>query len=310
MRAILRHLTPARAVLLTLAILAGAAAIDPGAALNLLARTQPYRLVADVAYGEGARRRADVYLPASQGAPASAVVYFYGGSWNTGAKELYRFIGAALAQRGVATIVPDYSLYPQARYPAFLEDAAQALRWTRDNAERFNIDPARIFLMGHSAGGHIAAMLAFDRRWLAAAGLDPARDVAGMIGLAGAYDFSIDTDLLRGVFGAPANAAATQPLTYVTRDAPPALLLTGDADETVKPRNTRALAESVRAIGGDVRDIYYPGLDHREIVGAFSPLLRFLAPVEDEVARFVSTRRARPDNTVEPPRAGADERTK
>lgn len=310
MREILRHVTPARALLAILAIFLGAAAIDPATVVNVFARTQHYRLLSNHAYGEDARRRADVYLPESLSGPAPVVIYFYGGSWNTGAKEIYRFIGASLAARGVVTIIPDYSLYPKARFPAFLEDAAQALRWTRDNAALFGADRSRIFLMGHSAGAHIAAMLAFDKRWLAAVGLSPAQDIAGVVGLAGAYDFAIDTELLRGVFGSPANAAETQPLRHVTCDAPPILLLTGDADETVKPRNTRALAESVRAVGGEVRDIYYPRLGHVEIIGAFSPPFRFLAPVTEDVVAFFLTRRAMTNKAKDRGSICADEEMK
>lgn len=292
MRAFLRHLTATRAIFAIVAILAGAAAINPAAVANLIARTQRYRLISDIAYGEGARRRADIYTPETLRGPAPVIIYLYGGSWNTGDKDTYRFIGAALAARGIVTVIPDYRLYPKARFPAFIEDAAKALRWTRDNAALFGGDARRIFLMGHSAGGHIATMLAFDQRWLASVGLLPGRDLSGVIGLAGAYDFVLDTDLLRGVFGSPANAADTQPLRYVTADAPPLLLLTGDADATVKPRNTRALADRVRAVGGEVRDLYYPGIGHIEIVAAFSPPFRFLAPVVDDIEVFIAARKA------------------
>ncbi len=302
----LRHVTPARALLATLAIFTGAAVVDPAVALNAIAAFQPHRRISDVPFGEDPRQRLDLYLPAAPAADAPVAIFFYGGRWNTGAKETYRFIGAALAARGAIVVIPDYRLYPQTRFPAFLEDAAQAARWTRDNAQRYGGDLSRLFVIGHSAGGHIASMLAFDKRWLAAVGLAPARDFAGVVGLAGAYDFAIDSDLLRGVFGAPANAAATQPLRYVTRDAPPLLLLTGEADETVKPRNTRALAQAVSDAGGEARAIYYPGVAHREIIGAFSPLLRFLAPVADDVMGFVSTRRAAPDNREGPRSDGRD----
>ncbi|MGJ0395109.1 MAG: alpha/beta hydrolase [Methylocystis sp.] len=288
-----------RALVAMVVILAAAAAVDPGAALNLLARAQSYRLLSDLAYGDGPRAKLDVYLPEHVSAPRPLVVFFYGGRWSSGEKAQYRFVGAALAARGALAVIPDYRLYPPSSFPAFLEDASRALRWTTDNAERLGADRSRIFLMGHSAGGHIAAMLAFDKRWLAAVGLSPSRDLAGFIGLAGAYDFAIDSDVLRGVFGPPANAAATQPLRYVTREAPPALLLAGEADRTVRPRNTRALAAAIDAAGGEARALYYPGVAHREIVGAFSPLLHFLAPVADDVMAFVVAKRAKAHETKE-----------
>jgi acetyl esterase/lipase len=306
MRRFLRHVTPARALVATLVIFAGAAVADPGAALNLLARAQSYRLLDDIPYGGGPREKLDVYLPDHAEAPRPLIVFFYGGRWSSGERANYRFVGAALAARGVIAVIPDYSLYPQARFPVFLEDAARALRWASDNAERLGADRSRIFLMGHSAGGHIAAMLAFDQRWLSAIGLSPSSDLAGLIGLAGAYDFAIDSDVLRGVFGAPANAAASQPLRYVTRDAPPALLIAGEADTTVKPRNTRALAAAIDAAGGEARTIYYPGVTHREIIGAFSPLLHFLAPVADDVMAFVDAKRAMGNDTKERRVGGRD----
>jgi acetyl esterase/lipase len=306
MRLMLRHVTPVRALLGTLVILTGAALGDPGAALNFVARAQSYRLLADLPYGAGARQRFDLYLPAEARAPAPLVMFFYGGRWSEGAKETYRFIGATLAARGFVAVIPDYSLYPQARFPVFLEDAARALRFARDNAERYGADRSRIFLMGHSAGGHIAAMLAYDKRWLSAVGLSPSSDLAGFIGLAGAYDFAIDSDVLRGVFGAPDNAAASQPLRYVTRDAAPALLIAGEADTTVRPRNTRALAAAIDAAGGEARVIYYPGVTHREIIGAFSPLLHFVAPVADDVMAFIRANRARTNDTTERRVGGRD----
>jgi acetyl esterase/lipase len=299
MRRFLRYVTPPRALVATLALLAGAAVVDPGAALNLFARVQSYRLLGDIAYGAGPRAKLDVYLPERVDAAKPLVVFFYGGRWSSGEKAHYRFVGAALAARGAIAVIPDYSLYPQSSFPVFLEDAARALRWARDNAGQLGADRSRIFLMGHSAGGHIAAMLGFDKRWLAAVGLSPARDLAGFIGLAGAYDFAIDSDVLRGVFGAPAHAAARQPLRYVTREAPSALLLAGESDSTVRPRNTRALAAAIDAVGGEARAIYYPGVTHREIIGAFSPLLHFLAPVADDVMAFVHAKRAEADKTEE-----------
>ena len=299
MRRFLRYATGWRALVATLVLLADAAALDPGAALNLVARLNSYRLLDDVGYGDGPRAKLDVYLPERIDAPGPLVVFFYGGRWSTGERADYRFVGAALATRGVIAVIPDYSLYPQSRFPVFLEDASRALRWALDNAERLGADRARIFVMGHSAGGHIAAMLAFDPRWLAAVGLSPSSDLAGFIGLAGAYDFAIDSDVLRGVFGPPANAAAAQPLRYVTRDAPPALLIAGEADTTVRPRNTRALVAAIDAAGGEGRALYYPGVTHREVIGAFSPLLHFLAPVADDVMAFVGAKRARANKTNE-----------
>lgn len=299
---------PARALTTGRKIFVDAIENAPGLAVNRAADWQPHRRIRDIGYGREPRRL-DAYLPL-RGPPSATIVYLYGGSWSSGSKEIYRFLGAALAARGILAIIPDYSLYPSARYPAFLEDAAHALLWARDNADRFDAPRAGLFVMGHSAGAHLAAMLAFEKRWLAAVGLNSRRDLAGVIGLAGPYDFDLDSDLLRGVFGHEGNKAITQPLFHVSRDSPPLLLATGEADSIVQPRNTRQLADAVRKAGGDVETIYYPRLGHRGIVGAFSPLFRFLAPVAKDVLAYVSTQSARADNTAASggDRRGLDER--
>jgi acetyl esterase/lipase len=287
----------AQGVFAAAAIILGAVAVFPGAIVNAIAAFQSYSALTGVAYGKGARRGLDAYLPAASSNEAPIIVLFHGGSWSAGAKEDYRFVGAALSARGFIVVIPDYRQYPDARFPAFLVDAAQAVRWARDNAALLHGDARRVFVMGHSAGAHIAMMLAFDRQWLGAVGLAPERDLAGAIGLAGPYNFVFDTDLLRGVFGSAPDPAAAQPVNFVTRAAPPVFLATGADDEAVKPRNTRDLAERIRAVGGEPSVAIYPGVGHRDLIGSFSPALRFLAPVLDDVSAFIeriSARKAAP----------------
>ncbi len=129
----------------------------------------------------------DVYSPADA-SHAPVVVYFYGGSWMTGKRQWFRWMGEALAAQGVVAIVADVRPWPEVRMEGFLQDGAEAVRWARDHAAGFGGDPAHVFVMGHSSGGQIAAMLATDKRWLATAGMKP-RDLAGFIGVAGTYDF-------------------------------------------------------------------------------------------------------------------------
>ena len=156
--------------------------------LNATVATDTYRRTQDLAYGPDARQRLDVYQPAAITQRAPMVVFFYGGSWSSGERADYRFVGEALASSGIVAVVADYRLSPAFRYPVFVQDSAQALRWAFEHAADYGADPARIFVMGHSAGAYNAAMLALDARWLAAVGLAPKR-LAGWIGLAGPYDF-------------------------------------------------------------------------------------------------------------------------
>ena len=260
--------------------------VSPADILNALSPRRGWHAHSDIAYGRGPRRKLDVYQPdASEAAPV--VVFFYGGSWQSGERSLYRFVGTSLAARGIVTVIPDYTIYPEARYPDFLDDAAQAVRYVRDNAEAWGGAPRRIVLMGHSAGAYICAMLAFDVRRLQQVELEPARDLAGMIGIAGPYDFLPIVDpVLQDIFGGPGRIE-TQPIRYVTADAPPALLIAARRDRIVSPGNTRRLAAQIRAFGSNVEERTYSLVGHLSVLGAMAPPLRFLAPVLNDVAAFV-----------------------
>jgi acetyl esterase/lipase len=255
--------------------------------LNVLLPRRGWRAQTGIAYGRGPRRMLDVYRPDTDRA-GPVVVFFYGGSWQSGERSLYPFVGASLAARGIVTVIPDYTLFPDARYPAFLDDAAQAVRFARDHAGDWGGDARRLVLMGHSAGAYIGAMLAFDGRWLDRVGLEAGRDLAGMVGLAGPYDFLPVVDpVLQDIFGGP-DRVETQPIRYVTADAPPALLIAPRRDKVVSPGNTKRLAARIRDFGSTVEDRLYPRVGHLSILGAIARPLQFLAPVLDDVSAFVT----------------------
>ena len=260
---------------------------SPAAPLNFLTRRDGIEITRSLAYGKGERRTLDVYRQSSA-ATAPVVVFFHGGSWQGGSKATYLFVAAALARRGHVVMVPDYRVYPQVRYPDFLVDGALALRWAVNNAPRFGGDPKKLFVMGHSAGAYIAAMLAFDRRWLGAFDLVPDRDIAGLIGISGPYDFlPLRDETLKIIFGG-ANEPATQPVFHVSPGAPAALLLTGTRDSTVDHANSARLAARLRAAGSEATVIYYRWAGHLVILGAFAGPLRFLAPVLCDVEAFIA----------------------
>ena len=266
-------------------------ACSPLAALNAVARGGNYHLSPDIAYGPLARQKLDVYTPAAPPPSAAGwpvVVFFYGGSWNSGERSDYRFVGAALAERGIVAILADYRLYPEVRYPEFLNDAALALAWGLEHAQRLGGDANRVFVMGHSAGGYNAAMLALDARWLAPTGHRP-NELAGWIGLAGPYEFlPLEPGPARPVFFHPDYPAGTQPIEHVTAGAPPAFLAAPSHDKVVSPeRSTRALAARLRGAGVPVELRMYDGISHALLIGAFARPLRGLAPVLDDVSEFV-----------------------
>ncbi|MGP1283330.1 MAG: alpha/beta hydrolase [Parasphingopyxis sp.] len=244
------------------------------------------RIGQDIAFGEAARQRLDIYAPEERGEDAAlpVIVFIHGGGWRAGDKAGYEFAGRALAARGFVTVVPNYRLSPDVHFPAFVEDGAAALRWVRANIAERGGDPDRIVMVGHSAGAHIAALLAMDERWL---GADRAA-IAGWVGMAGPYDFlPLDTPSTRGAFGRVPDLAATQPINYAGEGDPPALLLHGSADDTVKPRQSRRLTARLEAAGVPVRHIVYEGIGHIRIMTALSRWTRDAAPSLADIEQFV-----------------------
>lgn len=247
-----------------------------------------YVKTADIAYGENPRMRLDVYQPLSKPIQAPVVVFFYGGSWNSGDRKDYLFVGEALAARGIIAVIADYRLYPEVRYPGFLQDCAAAMAWTFRHIPAYGGDTRRIFVAGHSAGAYNAAMLAYDPRWLGAEGLKP-QQLRGFIGLAGPYNFlPIETEAVKPVFDFPNTHADSQPIEHVSPGAPKTLLIAAENDSYVHTeRNTRKLAAKLHEAGVDVTVKVHEGVSHITLLGAVAGPLRFLAPVEQEFTDFV-----------------------
>lgn len=264
------------------------------AGANIPAVLGDYELRRDLGYGPHARHRLDVYVPEQVGpGGAPVIVFWHGGGWVDGDRQRYRFVGAALAEAGYVAVLPDYRLHPEVRFPAFVADAALALKWVHDNAARFGGDRANLFVMGHSAGAHQAALLALDPRHLEAVGGDR-RWIRGLIGLSGPYALVPDTDLLRSIFARPYTPADWQAVAHVTADAPPALLAHGEQDGIVWIRHSEALETALRAAGVDVTLRRYAHRNHADTVAALSVPARGRAPVLADVRAFVARISASP----------------
>jgi acetyl esterase/lipase len=239
-----------------------------------------------IAYGPDERHRLDIYIPEQGTGRAPVMIFLYGGGWNSGKRADYGFVGHAFAAQGFVTVIPDYRLVPQVRFPAFVEDGALALRWVRDHIAPYGGDPTGIALSGHSAGAYNAMMLALDRRFLARAGLPPSF-IRSVTGLAGPYDFlPLDDPRSIAAFGDYARPAETQPVSFASGRAPRVFLASGDQDETVRPRNSTSLAAKLRTAGAIVELRIYPGLGHAGILLALNAGFRDRAPVLTDIVRF------------------------
>lgn len=261
----------------------------PLALFNLAVPRHTYQRHADLPYGALPRQRLDIYTPLNAEPEAPVVVFFYGGSWQSGRRQDYRFIGQALSAQGFVTVIPDYRLYPEVRFPAFLYDGAAACAWVKKHIGGFGGSPDRVFVMGHSAGAYIAAMLALDARYFQQCHLSP-QDLRGLIGLAGPYDFlPLKQRELIEIFGGSEDIPETQPINFVSPAAPPALLLHGATDRIVWADNTRRLAARWRQVGRPVQEIIYPHYKHLTILLYLASFLQEGEPIIQDICQFVKS---------------------
>lgn len=232
----------------------------------------------------------DVYRPRGNTDVAPTMVFFYGGAWKRGARRQYQFVGHRLAENGVLAIVADYRTWPRAGFPAFMDDAADAVAWAHAHAGEYGGDPRRLFLAGHSAGAQIAGLLGTDRRYLSAHGIQPAQ-LAGIIGLSGPYDFNVGSKYA-AIFGPPSQWPQAQVVNHVDGDEPAFLLVHGSQDRVVEVRDSIQLAGLLHAAGVSATLVLLPDAGHS------APLTGLYAPqrspaVLPAILEFIATARSR-----------------
>ena len=260
--------------------------------VNRLAALSDYSAIEDIPYGSDRLQHLSVYrpvnLPANDGVAPATIIFFYGGCWGgcrTLNKESYLFVAEAITSRGYNAILADYRRHPAMKFPEIIDDARIAVEWVHRNIEQYGGDSGNIFIMGHSAGAHLGAMLTLDETYLKR---DTYQAIRGFIGLSGPYDFLPHTEPYQyAVFGPKTRYAESQPINFVDGTEPPLLLLYGDDDTQVKPRNIINLAQKVRTHGGEVETHFYEGIDHAEILAALSIPLQSTTPVIDDIFDFV-----------------------
>lgn len=242
------------------------------------------KVASDIPYGQGPRRKLDIYAPTGAAQrPLPVILFIYGGSWANGTREGYHFAARALSAAGFITVVPDYRLVPEVHFPGFVQDCAEAVRWVRAHAAAYGGDPDRIVLVGHSAGAYNAAMLALDPQFL---GSDRSA-IRGFAGMAGPYDFlPFNGKVVKTTFGRWPRPEETQPIHYADASAPPMLLLHGQDDDTVWPKNSINLDRKLRAAGVSSELKVYPDLGHVGIVTALAKPFRDKTPILADITAF------------------------
>ena len=247
-------------------------------------------LVATHQFGEASSQKLAIYAVKDEAStPKPVLVFAHGGSWRSGDPDDYGFVGRAFAPEGFVVVLAGYRLGADSVFPAIVQDTASLVAWTKRNIAQYGGDPEAIYLSGHSAGAYNVVMTALDRQWLDREGLDDGT-IKGVIGLSGPYDFfPFDSDSTKLTFGnTPDAETATQPIAFARGDAPPMLLMSGEKDTTVRPRNSRRLAQEITAKGGSVDTRFFPEMDHTAILTAVASPWRRDSTVVDAVTDFIN----------------------
>jgi len=269
-------------------------ACSPIKVLNSLIPSQGYTIKADIAYGALPRQKMDIYLPKmpiTANNPIPVIVFFYGGSWDSGEKEDYLFAAEAFTSKGYMVVIPNYRVYPDVKFPELMQDPASAAKWVKTHIAEYGGDANQIMMVGHSAGAHLLVMLALNPDYLAQVSLSP-NAFSAYVGLAGPYDFlPLKSTRLKEIFGPDKTQWTSQPIHHVRGDNPPLLLAVGLKDGTVWPRNTFNLAQAIRAQHGQVEVVEFPHYGHIDMVAKLAKPLRGNSELLNAIVQFLEANR-------------------
>jgi len=266
-------------------LIAGCTQVGLGIA-NLPAKLGDLEIEKNIAYGAQEWQKLDIYTPKNaQSKKLPVIVFFHGGRWSEGSKDMYAFVGKAFADKNYIVAIADYSKYPDVKFPSFVEDAAKAIAWVHSNIDEYGGNADKLFVSGHSSGAHIGSLAIADQRYLKEEGKSP-DIVTAFAGLAGPYDFIPEADDLKDMFGPPEKYPQMTVTTFIDGDEPPMLLLWGAKDNAVWQRNIDLLKEGIEKKDGIVETKIYPELDHVGIISSLTWFFRSKAPVLKDVDQF------------------------
>ena len=281
---IARHLPQLKAFLLSFSSLL-ITACSPTTLLNKLNSANKLKVESNLAYGSHSRQTLDIYTNPKND-HGCLIVFAYGGSWDSGDKNMYGFVGAALARKGHTVAIPNYRLYPEVKFPTFAEDFA--LSMTHPKVQQY-IQQKPLILMGHSAGAMLAGLVSFDANYFETVGLSKTQ-VAGYISLSGPHDFFLPSQKPRWIdmFGnTPEQQIQALTVNHVHNNNPPTLLLHGEDDTIVVPESATVLQQKLEDAGVPAQAHIYSGVSHKDIIVATSRGLHFLAPTLKDIERFL-----------------------
>jgi acetyl esterase len=250
----------------------------------------------NISYGPHERQAFELFHPASNNGPRPGLIFVHGGAFTEGSrhrsKEIYANVLYYFARHGIVGINAGYRLAPEARYPEATRDIAAVVQWMRENAQRLNIDPKRIFLMGHSAGGAHVGSYAYDKRHQPAEG----HGLAGLLVISGRVraDDRADNPNARRVaeyYGSDTSIYDdVSPVSHVGRDSLPTFIACAEFENPLIDVYCFELAYRLAATKGKAPPfLWLKGHNHTSIIGHFNT-------AEDELGKacleFISRRRA------------------
>lgn len=246
--------------------------------INMVARQSPVQPRV-ISYGTGERERMDWY---ELNPAAPTVIFIYGGNWRSGKRREFRFVADTLMGMGCNVLVPDFPLYPTARFAAILNGAVDGVNHFLDEVHQ----TGPVILMGHSSGAQMAALMALNTELLNAG-----HKVEAMIGLSGPYDFyPFSEDDHWDLFSPEDHYPQSQPVNYVRGDAPELYLLHGEDDTRVRRGHSKSLMLKQQEAGGRASREVYPGMGHIDAVVSFSRLHRRNNQLIRDIQSFIQTR--------------------
>ena len=250
----------------------------------------------DILYGDEPLQDLDIYYPKplAQAMKTNTtikqeypmVVFVHGGSWESGNKEEYAFVGQSLAQAGYVTAVINYRKAPEHVYPDYVEDTAQAIAWSYKNAKRFHANPERFAVVGHSAGAFNAVAAIANEDFLKPYGIKPT-DISAVIGIAGPYSYDFRKFSSVTAFAADATPDEVMPDRQIKGAQPPYLLLTAEKDKVVYATNTIKMTQALKSAGVTVQTSEIKGASHATSIGAMALPLRWVNDVRAQVLSYL-----------------------
>lgn len=250
-------------------------------------------LTRDVEFSEKYGVKLDVYSPA-EGDNHPVLIFVHGGGWDKYDRLLFAPVGQKLIERGMVVVIPDYTLHPDAGYEQMAAEVAAATAWTLENIAEYGGDPDRVVISGHSAGGHLAGLVATDEVWLNYEG-HTNEELCGLIGLAGVYDIPAQmafersngniAPVMTAVMGGEENFAAASPSSYIFPGTPQTRLIHGGQDDTVPLAISQLFQTKLEAAGIPNELIVYPRKGHTDFL--FDGFSDPAAPILADITEFV-----------------------